>query len=50
MTETASANLTTLSPEFGGKKTTFQIQFFKGNMNLLSDFQKPTDLGQESHF
>jgi hypothetical protein len=32
------------------KKTTFQIQFCKGNLNLLSDFPKPVDLGPESYF
>jgi hypothetical protein len=42
--------LTTLSPEFEEKKTTFQLQCFKGNLNLLSYFQKPADLGLESHF
>jgi hypothetical protein len=50
MTKTASANLTIVSPEFGKNKTTFQTQFFKGNLNLLSDFQKPADLGPESNF
>jgi hypothetical protein len=40
LTETGSANLTTLTPEFRKSKTTFQLQFLWGNLNLFSDFQK----------
>jgi hypothetical protein len=38
LTETGSANLTTLPPEFRKLKTTFQLQFLGGNLDLLSDF------------